>query len=267
MTPDPLRAPEPGPAPSGTHERRVDGDPSGGVSEHAATASQATESGGAVAELVAAVKPRLRGWLHLGMFPLSVLGGLVLVLVSDPGAVRTASTVFTVTAALLFGVSAVYHRGTWGPRASGLLKRLDHSNIYLIIAGTYTPFAVTLLPGDQARILLSIIWAGAIAGVVFRVVWVGAPRWLYTALYIALGWTAVFYVVPFWREGGPLIGSLIGLGGLLYTVGGVVYGTKRPNPSPRWFGFHEVFHAFTLGGFASHFAAVALAVVGYQAIS
>jgi hemolysin III len=238
-----------------------------GPARHGADAADAPSAPGAVAELVAVVKPRLRGWLHLGMFPVAVLGGLVLVLISDPGAVRTASTVFTVTAALLFGVSAVYHRGTWGPRATGLLKRLDHSNIYLIIAGTYTPFAVTLLPGTQARILLSIIWAGAIAGVVFRVVWVSAPRWLYTALYIALGWTAVFYVVPFWREGGPLIGSLIGLGGILYTLGGVVYGTKRPNPSPRWFGFHEVFHAFTLGGFASHFAAVALAVVGYQAIS
>ena len=226
-----------------------------------------TEPAGPVAGLVASVKPRLRGWLHLGMFPVALLGGLVLVVVSDPGAVRTASIVFTVSAALLFGVSAVYHRGTWGPKATGLLKRMDHSNIYLIIAGTYTPFAVTLLPSDQARILLSAIWGGAIAGVVFRVFWVGAPRWLYTALYIALGWTAIFYVVPFWRTGGPLIGSLIGLGGVLYTLGGVVYGTKRPNPSPRWFGFHEVFHAFTLGGFVSHFTAVALAVVGYQAVT
>jgi hemolysin III len=218
-----------------------------------------------VADLVAIVKPRLRGWLHLGMFPVALIGGLVLVLLSDPGPVRTASTVFTVTAALLFGVSAVYHRGTWGPKMSTLLKRLDHSNIYLIIAGTYTPFAVTLLPAEQARLLLILIWGGAVAGVLFRVFWVGAPRWLYTALYLALGWTAVFYVVPFWREGGPLIGSLIGLGGLLYTAGGIVYGTKKPNPWPKWFGFHEVFHAFTLGGFATHFVAVALAVIGYRA--
>ena len=148
---------------------------------------------------------------------------------------------------------------------SGLLKRFDHSNIYLIIAGTYTPFAVTLLPADQARLLLLVIWGGAVAGVLFRVFWVGAPRWLYTALYLALGWAAIFYVVPFWRQGGPLIGSLIGLGGLMYTAGGIVYGTKRPNPWPRWFGFHEVFHAFTLGGFLTHFAAVTLAVIGYQA--
>ncbi len=223
--------------------------------------SQATEPGsGPIADLVATVKPRLRGWLHLGMFPCALLGGLVLTVVARPGAVRTAALVFTLSAALLFGVSAVYHRGTWGPRMSGLLKRFDHSNIYLIIAGTYTPFAVTLLPGDDARLLLSIIWGGAVAGVLFRVCWVGAPRWLYTGLYIALGWVAVFYVVPFWRTGGLLIGSLIALGGLLYTAGGIIYATKRPNPSPRWFGFHEVFHAFTLAAFGAHFAAVTIAV-------
>ena len=214
----------------------------------------------AVKEVVATVKPRLRGWLHLVMFPCALIGGLVLTLLAAPGAVRTSALVFTVTAALLFGVSAVYHRGHWGPRMGGVLKRLDHSNIYLIIAGTYTPFAVTLLPWDQARTLLLLIWGGAVAGVIFRVAWVRAPRWLYTGLYIALGWTAIFYVVPFWRAGGVLIGTLIALGGLLYTAGGVVYATKRPNPSPRWFGFHEVFHAFTLAAFVSHFAAVALAV-------
>jgi hemolysin III len=214
---------------------------------------------GPVAELVAVVKPKLRGWLHLVMFPVAVIGGLVLIALSDPGAVRTASIVFTISAALLFGVSAVYHRGTWGPRASTLLKRMDHSNIYLIIAGTYTPFAVTLLPADQARLLLVVIWGGAIAGVLFRVFWVGAPRWLYTALYLALGWAAIFYVVPFWRTGGPLIGSLIAIGGLMYTAGGIIYGVKRPNPWPRWFGFHEVFHTLTVAAFASHYAGVLLA--------
>jgi hemolysin III len=150
---------------------------------------------------------------------------------------------------------------------SAVLKRFDHSNIYLIIAGTYTPFAVLLLPTGQATILLAVIWGAAVAGVLFRVFWVSAPRWLYTALYLALGWAAVFYVVPFWRNGGPLIGALIALGGLFYTAGGIVYGAKRPDPSPRWFGFHEVFHALTLGGFAAHFAAVALAIVATPTIS
>jgi len=222
---------------------------------------------GAVADLVAAVKPRLRGWLHLGMFPVALIGGMILIVLAESGPVRTSAAVFTASAALLFGVSAVYHRGTWGPKMSALLKRFDHSNIYLIIAGTYTPFAVTLLPDDDARLLLTVIWGAAIAGVVFRVAWTSAPRWLYTALYIALGWAAVFYVVPFWRSGGPLVGSLIALGGLLYTAGGIVYGAKRPNPSPRWFGFHEVFHAFTLGGFTAHFAAVALAIAATPAIA
>ncbi len=222
-------------------------------------ASDSNRPEGAVAELVAAVKPRLRGWLHLGMFPVALIGGITLVLISEPGAVRTAAAVFTVSAALLFGVSAVYHRGTWGPRMSAVLKRFDHSNIYLIIAGTYTPFAVILLPRGQATTLLVVIWVAAVAGVLFRVFWVGAPRWLYTALYLALGWAAVFYVVPFWRSGGPLIGALIALGGLFYTAGGVVYGAKRPNPSPRWFGFHEVFHSFTILAFAAHYVGVSLA--------
>ncbi len=213
------------------------------------------------------VKPRWRGWLHLVMFPIALVGGLILTIISTPGPVRTASIVFTISAVLLFGVSAVYHRGTWGPRMEGLLRRLDHSNIYLIIAGTYTPFAVTLLPWNQARTLLIMVWAGAVGGCIFRVCWNGAPRWLYTALYLALGWVAVFYLVPFWKSGGPLIGGLLALGGLMYTAGGVIYGTQRPNPSPRWFGFHEVFHAFTLAGFVSHFVAVSLAVIGYSAIS
>lgn len=224
----------------------------------------ARPGGESVVGLVAAVKPLLRGWLHLGMFPVALLAGVVLILVSDPGAVRTSCAVFTASAALLFGVSAIYHRGTWGPKAARLLKRFDHSNIYLIIAGTYTPFAVTLLPAAQARTLLVVIWGGAIAGVLFRVFWVGAPRWLYTALYLALGWAAIFYVVPFWSNGGPVIGSLIAAGGLFYTAGGIIYGVKRPNPWPRWFGFHEVFHALTLGGFATHFVAVILAVIGYR---
>jgi hemolysin III len=223
--------------------------------------------GDAARDLVAAVKPRLRGWLHAATFPLALVAGIVLSVLAPEGAPRIGAIVFTVTAALLFGTSAIYHRGRWSARTTGVLKRLDHSNIFLIIAGSYTPFALSLLPTEEARSLLLIVWSGAVGGVLFRVFWVGAPRWLYTALYIALGWAAIFYVVPFWRTGGPLIGSLIAIGGLMYTAGGIVYGVKRPNPWPRWFGFHEVFHAFTLGGFLTHFAAVALAIVGYQTVS
>lgn len=220
------------------------------------------EAASPVEELVAAVKPRLRGWLHAGTFPLALAAGIVLIVLAPEGKARISAVAFAMTAALLFGTSAVYHRGTWSARVSGVLKRLDHSNIFLIIAGSYTPFAVTLLPWDQARTLLFIVWGGAIGGVLFRVFWVGAPRWLYTPIYVALGWVAVFYFGPMLHFGGPAIVSLIVAGGLLYTLGAVVYGTKRPNPSPRWFGFHEVFHAFTVLAFIAHYVAASMAVYG-----
>jgi len=162
-----------------------------------------TPDPGPVEELVAAVKPRLRGWLHAGTFPVALVAGLVLTVLAPEGRARIGALVFTVTAALLFGTSAVYHRGTWSARVHGVLKRLDHSNIFLIIAGSYTPFALTLLPADQARSLLLIVWLGAIGGVLFRVFWVGAPRWLYTPIYVALGWVAVFYFGPLSSRSSP----------------------------------------------------------------
>ncbi|MFK5633279.1 MULTISPECIES: hemolysin III family protein [unclassified Ornithinimicrobium] len=220
-----------------------------------------------VEHVVDHVKPHLRGWLHLGMVPLSVVAAVVLVALAPDGRARAAAVVFGITAVLLFSTSALYHRGRWSPRVATALKRWDHANIFLIIAGTYTPFAVLLLPPGQARTLLLVVWTGAIAGVVFRVFWTTAPRLLYTFVYVALGWVAVFYLVPFWRNGGPVIVALIAGGGLLYTLGAVVYGLKRPNPSPRWFGFHEVFHAFTVAGFTSHWTAALLAALGVGALS
>jgi hemolysin III len=215
---------------------------------------------GFVESAVAVIKPRLRGWIHLGTFPVAVVSGLVLVALSPAGAPRVATAVFAATAALLFGTSALYHRGSWSPRWAGVLKRLDHSNIFLIIAGTYTPFAVVLLPSAQERSLLWVVWLGALLGVAFRVFWVGAPRWLYTPVYVALGWVAVFYLPAFVHHGGAAVFALIATGGLLYTVGALVYATKRPNPSPRWFGFHEVFHVFTVAAFAVHYVAISLSV-------
>ena len=204
-------------------------------------------------------KPRLRGWLHAGTFPVAVIAGLVLIILAPAGRARIRAVVFVVTAAMLFGTSAVYHRGTWSHRVHQVLKRVDHSNIFLIIAGSYTPFALCLLPTEQARTLLITVWAGALGGVAFRVLWVNAPRWLYTPIYVALGWVAVFYFTPLLAGGGAAVMTLIVVGGVLYTVGAVVYGTKRPNPSPRWFGFHEVFHACTVAAFITHFVAVSLA--------
>jgi hemolysin III len=210
------------------------------------------------------LRPRLRGWLHAGMVPATLAAGVAL-LVLAPSGPRLAIAVYLVSALSLFTVSAVYHRFRWGPRVRGVLQRLDHANIFLIIAGSYTPFAVLLLDPGPARVLLSVVWVGALAGVAFRVLWVGAPRWLYVPVYIALGWVAVFFLPAFLRSGGAAVLALIVAGGLLYSVGGVIYALRRPDPSPRWFGFHEVFHAFTLGGFLTQFAAIVLATAGYAA--
>lgn len=212
------------------------------------------------ATLAAVLKPALRGWLHAGMFPVALVAGTVLVLTAPTPASRWAAAVYALTAVLLFGTSAVYHRGTWSVRANALLRRLDHSNIFLIIAGTYTPLAVATLPAGQAATLLTIVWTGAVAGVVFRVFWLGAPRWLYTPVYLALGFVALGYLGAFARGGGLSVAVLVGAGGLAYTLGALAYALKRPNPSPRWFGFHEVFHAGTVLGFAAHFAAIAVAL-------
>ncbi|GAA1329425.1 hemolysin III family protein [Brachybacterium rhamnosum] len=206
-------------------------------------------------------KPRLRGISHLAAFPAALIAGLVIVALGDSLANRLAMVVFVTTASLLFGVSATYHRGTWSPQHAIILRRFDHANIFLIIAGTYTPLAVALLEPRSAAILLTIAWAGALIGVAFRVFWTHAPRWLYVPAYVALGWIAVFYMPQFLAGGGWAVVWLLVAGGLAYTAGAVVYGLKRPNPSPAWFGFHEIFHAATLAGFACHFVAVAIAVV------
>ena len=220
------------------------------------------EPTGPIEDLAAVVKPKLRGWLHAGTFPLALAAGIVLICLAPAGKAKVGAVVFTITAAMLFGTSAVYHRGTWSAKVQMVLKRMDHSNIFLIIAGSYTPFALMLLPMDQARTLLIIVWSGAIGGVLFRVFWVGAPRWLYTPIYVALGWVAIFYFVPMLHVGGPAILTLIAVGGGLYTLGAVVYGIKKPNPFPQWFGFHEVFHAFTVAAFVVHYIAVSLSVYG-----
>jgi hemolysin III len=225
------------------------------------TAPRSRPEPGTVESVVAAMKPHLRGWLHAGMVPLALAAGIVLIALAPTTQARIAATVFSVTAWLLFGTSAVYHRGNWSPKVAGVLKRMDHSNIFLIIAGTYTPFSL-LLPRSQATQMLLIVWIGAVAGVLFRVFWVGAPRWLYTPIYVALGWVAVFYLRPLLHFGGPAIVTLIAVGGLLYTLGAVVYGLKKPNPSPRWFGFHEIFHTLTVAAFAVHYIAASMSVYG-----
>jgi len=206
-----------------------------------------------------AVKPRLRGWIHAGMAPLVIAASIVLVALAPTTPGRISGAVFGLTAVLLFGTSAIYHRGRWSPRVAGVLRRLDHTNIFLIIAGTYTPLSVLLLDGASRRTLLIIAWAGALAGLLARVFWLGAPRWFYVPIYVALGWIAVWFLPDLWRTGGPAVVWLIIAGGIAYTAGAAVYGTKWPNPSPRWFGFHEIFHTLTVVGFTCHYVAVSIA--------
>jgi hemolysin III len=213
----------------------------------------------AVEQVADSVKPHLRGWIHAGVAPLVLVASIVLVVLSPTPAARWSTAVFGLTAVMLFGTSAVYHRGRWSPRVSGILRRLDHTNIFLIIAGTYTPLAVLLLPERTAKVLLLVVWSGALLGTLSRVFWLGAPRWVYVPVYVALGWVAVWFFPAFYRSGGLDIVVLVAAGGLAYTLGAVVYGLKRPNPSPRWFGFHEVFHALTVLAFACHYTAVSLA--------
>jgi len=219
-----------------------------------------------MADKMAELKPRLRGWLHAGSIPFVIAAGTVLIVLSPTAATRVGSAVFIASALLMFGVSAIYHRGTWQPAVWALLRRLDHSNIFVLIAGSYTAFAMLLLDGTSRFVLLTVIWTTAVLGVLFRVFWTGAPRWLYTPIYIGMGWAAVFFLPSFIRGAdrlstGVAIATLVlvAVGGLLYTLGAVIYGLKRPNPKPEWFGFHEVFHTFTIVAFAAHYVAVSLA--------
>ncbi|MFV0633818.1 PAQR family membrane homeostasis protein TrhA [Demequina sp.] len=209
-------------------------------------------------------KPLMRGWLHLGAAPLALIAGMVLVVFAPTLAGRISTAIFTLTAVMLFGTSAVYHRGDWSDRTKAVLRRMDHANIFLIIAGTYTPLTVLLLDGTTRITVLIIVWSGALIGLLLRIFWLGAPRWLYVPLYVALGWVAMGYIVPFYEAGGAAVVTLIIVGGLSYTVGAVFYGTKWPRGSERYFGFHEIFHALTILGFLCHYIAIALVVFQAQ---
>ncbi|MDN5763272.1 MAG: hemolysin III family protein [Microlunatus sp.] len=211
-------------------------------------------------EVAQLVKPKLRGWLHAGTAPLATAGGIVLVALAPDSAARVAAAVYLAASLLLFGTSAIYHRFSWGPRGDAILRRIDHANIYVFIAGSYTPLAVLLLPPRSATTLLVIVWSSALVGLSFRLLWLSAPRWLYTALYIAMGWAALFWLPQFLTNGGVAVFTLIVVGGLLYTGGAVVYARKRPDPWPRWFGYHEIFHACTILAFAAHYVAISLAM-------
>ena len=211
----------------------------------------------------AAVKPRLRGVLHQVAFALALVTGTVLICLSRGALQHVATSIYAASVVLLFGTSAAYHRGRWSPGAHAVMMRLDHSMIFILIAGTYTPFALVVLTGWVRWTIFGIVWGGAFAGIAARNAVHRPPRWVFTGLYLGLGWLALGVLPQIWERGGPAVLVLLLVGGALYTLGAVVYARQRPNPSPRWFGFHEVFHAFTLAAFAVHYVAVSLAV--YQA--
>ncbi|RKW70608.1 PAQR family membrane homeostasis protein TrhA [Galactobacter caseinivorans] len=220
-----------------------------------------TDSAPAPSTLVEEIKPHLRGWLHAGAAPLTLILGIILICLAPGPAGKVTSTIYVLTALSLFTMSAVYHRGNWTPKVKRVLKRLDHTNIMLVIAGSYTPLAWFLLPRQHAEWLLIGVWTGAVLGVLFRLFWTDAPRWLYTPVYVLLGLASVIFMGEFFAASVPAA-TLICVGGALYITGAVFYAIKRPNFSPQWFGFHELFHAFTIGAFTCHAIAIFIAVLG-----
>lgn len=205
-------------------------------------------------------KPALRGWIHTVAAPLSLAASIVL-LVLAPWGLKLACAIYLAASLVLFAMSAVYHQGSWSRRVDGVLRRFDHANIFLLIAGTYTPVSVGLLATTQATILLSVVWIGAILGIAVSLIWPGSPRWFSTLLYVVLGWAAVMYLPQIFAASLPAFWLLVA-GGLAYTVGAVIYACKWPNPSQKYFGFHEIFHSWTVAAWACHCVAAYFSVLG-----
>jgi hemolysin III len=207
------------------------------------------------------VKPRLRGVSHEYAFFVSLGCGVALILAASDGKARLAAAIYAVAVSALLGTSALYHRVTWRPTARRWMRRLDHSMIFVLIAGTYTPVALLALKGSLANAILIVVWAGALGGVVFKLLWIDAPKWLFAAVYVALGWVSVAIFGELPAAIGWLGVAGLAVGGLLYTVGAVVYASGKPDPSPRVFGYHEVFHALVLAAAGLHYAVIAFAVL------
>jgi hemolysin III len=202
-------------------------------------------------------KPRLRGVLHQYAFFVALVLGAGLVAAAPGGRARVAASIYAVSVAGLLGTSALYHRRDWTVRARMWMRRLDHSMIFVLIAGTYTPFALLVLHGGLAKAILIVVWAGAALGTLLNLVWVRAPKPVTAAVYLALGWVAVAAMPQMARAIGAVGVGLVILGGVLYTAGAVIYAIRKPNPVPGVFGYHEVFHALVVAAAAAHFAAVA----------
>jgi hemolysin III len=206
------------------------------------------------------LKPRLRGVSHQFAFFVSVVLGAGLVANASGAGERAAAAVFGAAVATMFGVSALYHRVTWQPRARRWMRRLDHATIYLLIAGTYTPFGLLAMTGAWRWTVLPIVWGGALVAIVCKVLWVDGPKWISALMAVALGWVGIVALPELWGQIGADGIALLGVGGALYTAGAVVYALRRPDPVPAIFGYHELFHALVIAAAACQYAAVALFV-------
>lgn len=226
--------------------------------------SLSSDSLASAGEALKLIKPKLRGWIHAITAPLALAACIVLTVLAPTATLKIGSAVYLACSLLLFANSGVYHisNGHFPIKVSQLLRRIDHANIYLLIAGTYTPLALALMTPDHQRLVLGIIWTGAVIGMVANVCWITAPRWLFTILYVVLGWVAVWFIPELYRAGGAAIVVLIAAGGVIYTLGAVVYALKKPDPLPRWFGFHEIFHACTVAAWVCQCIACYMAVLG-----
>jgi hemolysin III len=226
------------------------------VGEKAAAAADAAKD--AASEAIASVKPRLRGVSHEWAFFISLVLGAALIIAAKTPQATLAVAIYAVSLSALLGTSALYHRVNWKrPDVRRWMRRLDHSMIFFLIAGTYTPYALLVLDGPLADAILVVVWVGAIAGAVVETVWIDHPKWVAALIYMSLGWVAVAAFPQLWVDMGVTGTLLVAAGGLLYTAGAVVYATQRPNPSPRVFGYHEIFHALVILAAAAHFAAIA----------
>jgi hemolysin III len=207
-------------------------------------------------------RPLFRGVLHQAAFAVALVVGALLIAYADEGArTRTAAAIFAGSVAAMLGASALYHRITWSPRVRPWMRRLDHAGIYLLIAGTYTPVGLLSLQGTLQHVVLAVVWTGAAAAIVLKFVWVDGPKWLAAAIGLALGWVGVAAMPQLARTAGAAAVGLLAAGGLAYTAGAIVYAARRPNPRPRVFGYHEIFHALTLVAVACQYVAIAFFVL------
>jgi hemolysin III len=222
----------------------------------------ATERAGvareAASDAIAAVKPRLRGVSHEWAFFVSLVLGAALIIAADTGRGTIAVAIYAASLSALFGTSALYHRVDWKrPTSRRWMRRLDHSMIFLLIAGTLTPFALLVMEGAWADAILIAVWTAAVLGIVIELIWVEAPKWVAVIVYIGVGWIGALAFPQLVSKAGILAGALIAAGGVLYTAGAIIYAAQRPNPNPAVFGYHEIFHALVIAAAATHFCAVA----------